>query len=152
MRQHQGRNLHNCGIGQGHCDVAGASTAAGSAGAGPSVMNPGTGAGRDVSRCKVRVFTTTGSWKASTRVPVQLGRGPDEPPDSDLRAFYGRLLGGVADRSCKAATGACANARAGPTTTTLSASSLLGAGRARTRHLVVVNLSPVRAKGRVRLP
>ena len=32
-----------------------------------------------------------------TRVPVQLGRGPDEPPDSDLRAFYERLLRAIAD-------------------------------------------------------
>jgi hypothetical protein len=28
-------------------------------------------------------------------IPVFLGRGPDEPPDEDLRAFYGRLLGAV---------------------------------------------------------
>ena len=98
MRQHQGRNLHNCGIGQGHCDVAGASTAAGSAGCGTISDEPRYWCrGRDVASCKVRVFTTTASWKALTRVPVQLGRGPDEPPDSDLRAFYGRLLGGVAD-------------------------------------------------------
>src|SRR4029078_5584430 len=32
-----------------------------------------------------------------TRIPVFLGRGPDEPADEDLRAFYGRLLRAVAD-------------------------------------------------------
>ena len=32
-----------------------------------------------------------------TRIPVFLGRGPDEPADDDLRAFYGRLLRAVAD-------------------------------------------------------
>ena len=32
-----------------------------------------------------------------TRIPVFLGRGPDEPPDGDLRAFYARLLRAVAD-------------------------------------------------------
>ena len=32
-----------------------------------------------------------------TRVPVFLGRGPDEPPDPDLRSFYARLLRAVAD-------------------------------------------------------
>jgi hypothetical protein len=32
-----------------------------------------------------------------TRLPVQLARGPDEPPDNDLRAFYERLLRGVAN-------------------------------------------------------
>src|SRR6185312_14079583 len=32
-----------------------------------------------------------------TRIPVFLGRGPDEPADEDLRAFYGRLLAAVAE-------------------------------------------------------
>ena len=32
-----------------------------------------------------------------TRVPVQLGRGPDEPPDGDLRAFYERVLRAIDD-------------------------------------------------------
>ena len=32
-----------------------------------------------------------------TRIPVFLGRGPDEPPDGDLRAFYARLLRAVDD-------------------------------------------------------
>ena len=32
-----------------------------------------------------------------TRIPVFLGRGPDEPADADLRAFYERLLRAVAD-------------------------------------------------------
>src|SRR2546423_11427103 len=27
-----------------------------------------------------------------TRIPVFLGRGPDEPPDADLRSFYERLM------------------------------------------------------------
>src|SRR4029077_19262334 len=30
-------------------------------------------------------------------IPVFLARGPDEPPDPDLRAFYGRLLRALAD-------------------------------------------------------
>src|SRR3954454_11415340 len=32
-----------------------------------------------------------------TRIPVFLGRGPDEPADGELRAFYVRLLRAVAD-------------------------------------------------------
>jgi Alpha amylase, catalytic domain len=32
-----------------------------------------------------------------TRIPVFLGRGPDEPADGDLRAFYDRLLRAIAD-------------------------------------------------------
>ena len=33
-----------------------------------------------------------------TRIPVFLGRGPDEAPDDDLRAFYARLLRAIARR------------------------------------------------------
>ena len=84
-----------------------------------------------------------------TRLPVQLGRGPDEPPDSDLRAFYGRLLRAIADaRVAKRRLALVRTARGCSTTTILTASSLLGAGRARdARHLVVVNLSPRRRRG-----
>ena len=32
-----------------------------------------------------------------THVPAQLGRGPDQPPDNDLGAFYGLLLRAIAD-------------------------------------------------------
>jgi glycosidase len=34
---------------------------------------------------------------ARTHVPIQLGRGPDEPIDSDLNAFYRRLLCAIAE-------------------------------------------------------
>ena len=32
-----------------------------------------------------------------THIPVFLARGPDEPPDAELRAFYERLLRAVAE-------------------------------------------------------
>src|SRR5262249_8537897 len=32
-----------------------------------------------------------------THIPVFLGRGPDEPEDGDLRAFYARLVRAIAD-------------------------------------------------------
>ena len=87
-----------------------------------------------------------------TRLPVQLARGPDEPPDSDLRAFYGRLLRGVADarsqrgdwRLCE-----CTHCSDDDSHRQLVAWCWSSSNA---RHLVVVNLSPARAKGRVRLP
>jgi hypothetical protein len=88
-----------------------------------------------------------------TRVPVQLGRGPEEPPDGDLRAFYDRLLRAVAEaqapsgdwRLCESA---CWSEEDDSYRQLVAwCWSSLG-----TRHLVVVNLSPERARGRVRLP
>ena len=84
--------------------------------------------------------------------PVQLARGPDEPPDSDLRAFYGRLLRGVADaqsqrgdwRLCECTRCSDDDSHRQLVAWCWSSSDA--------RHLVVVNLSPARATGRVRLP
>jgi hypothetical protein len=87
------------------------------------------------------------------RVPVQLGRGADEPPDGDLRAFYGRLLRAVADarlrsgdwRLCECLSWSDADESHHQLVAWCWSSS-------DARHLVVVNLSPARANGRVRLP
>jgi hypothetical protein len=86
------------------------------------------------------------------RLPVQLARGPDEPPDNDLRAFYERLLRGVANaqlrrgdwRVCE-----CERCSDDDSHRQLVAWSWTSSDA---RHLVVVNLSPIRAQGRVRLP
>ena len=49
-------------------------------------------------RWRVRVSSTTADLDGRrTRIPVFLGRGPDEPPDGDLRSFYARLLRAVAE-------------------------------------------------------
>ena len=88
---------------------------------------------------------------ARTHVPVQLGRGPDEPTDSDLQAFYRRLLRAIAEaqigcgdwRLCE-----CAR-RSNDSYRQLAAWSW---SRPEARHLVVVNLAPSSAEGYVRLP
>ena len=89
-----------------------------------------------------------------TRLPVQLGRGPDEPPDSDLRAFYGRLLRGVADAQLRSGDWRlCECARCSDDDDDSHRQLVAWCwSSSDARHLVVVNLSPARAKGRVRLP
>ena len=82
-----------------------------------------------------------------TRIPVFLGRGPDEPPDDDLRDFYERLLRAVADaglrdgdwRAC-----ACTGWPDNDSARQLVAWCWTGpAGR----HLVVVNLAGAAGAG-----
>jgi hypothetical protein len=88
-----------------------------------------------------------------THVPVQLGRGPDELPDSELRAFYGRLLQAVADSQLQSSDWRLCDLA--PRSTPDGSHHQLVAwcwSSANSRHLVVVNLSPARAAGRVRLP
>jgi hypothetical protein len=85
-----------------------------------------------------------------THVPIQLGRGPDESPDGELRAFYARLILAVAGaqpgrrdwRLCECLPGSDE-----------SHHKLLAWcwSSPDARHLVVVNLSPARAIGRIRL-
>ena len=49
-------------------------------------------------RCRARGCSTTASSTATaSHIPVFLGRGPEEAPDEDLRAFYDRLLHAVRD-------------------------------------------------------
>jgi hypothetical protein len=88
-----------------------------------------------------------------TRLPVQLGRGPDEPPDSDLRAFYGRLLRGVAEAQLRRGDWRlCECERWSDDDDSHRQLVAWCWSSSDARHLVVVNLSPARAKGRVRLP
>ena len=86
-----------------------------------------------------------------THLPIQLGRQPNEAPDRDLRIFYGRLLDAAAGaragredwRLCDC-TGCSENPH--PQLVAWCWSN------PQARHLVVVNLSPADAEGRVRLP
>ena len=64
---------------------------------------------------------------------------PGRARDDDLRAFYDRCCAPSPTPTCATATGACASARAGPTTAPPRWSP--GAGARRARHLVVVNLA-----------
>jgi glycosidase len=85
---------------------------------------------------------------ARTHLPIQLGRGPDEPPDPELRAFYTRLLRAISEarvgdgewRLCK-----CTGDSYGQLVAWCWS-------RPEARHLVVVNLSGGRAEGWVWLP
>ncbi|MGZ6708088.1 MAG: alpha-amylase family glycosyl hydrolase [Solirubrobacteraceae bacterium] len=87
-----------------------------------------------------------------THIPVFLARGPEQPEDRELRAFYDKLMGAVADsnlrdgdwRLCEC-TGWPDNASAEQ----LVAWCWSANGQ---RHLVVVNLAPQDAQARVRLP
>jgi hypothetical protein len=87
-----------------------------------------------------------------THIPVFLGRGPDEPADSELRAFYDRLLPAVADAGLRDADWRLCDCTGWPDNDSyrrLVAWCWAGTG---SRHLVVVNLSDAPATARVRLP
>ena len=87
-----------------------------------------------------------------TRIPVFLGRGPDEPPDDELRAFYERLLRAVADADLRAGDWRlCECTRLARQR--LTGSSSRGAGRTPARATWSWSTSPMRpAQARVRLP
>ncbi len=88
-----------------------------------------------------------------TRLPVQLGRGPEELPDSDLRAFYGRLLRAVADAQLRSGDWRlCESARGSDNDDSYRQLVAWCWSSPDARHLVVVNLSPARAEGRVSVP
>ena len=90
-----------------------------------------------------------------TRIPVFLGRGPDEPVDEDLRAFYGRLLRAVADSDLRSGDWrlcACEGWPDNDSHRRLVAWCWASGAAPRGRHLVVVNLSDAPAQARVRLP
>jgi hypothetical protein len=90
-----------------------------------------------------------------TRIPVFLGRGPDEPVDEDLRAFYGRLLRAVADSDLRAGDWrlcACEGWPDNDSARRLVAWCWASGAAPQGRHLVVVNLSGAAAQARVRVP
>ena len=86
-----------------------------------------------------------------THLPIQLGRGLNEPSDPDLRGFYRRLLRATAE-----ARPGCGDWRlCDCTTCSEDPHPQLVAwcwSNPQARHLTVVNLSPADAEGRVRLP
>jgi hypothetical protein len=87
-----------------------------------------------------------------TRIPVFLGRGPDEPPDGDLRSFYGRLLRAVEDADLRDGDWHLCACEGWPDNDShLRLVSWCWSGPD-SRHLVVVNLSDAAAQARVRLP
>jgi Alpha amylase, catalytic domain len=89
---------------------------------------------------------------ARTRIPVFLGRGPDEPVDGELRAFYGRLLQAVADSDLRGGDWRLCACEGWPDNATDRHLVAWCWTRQEGRHLVVVNLSDAPAQARVRLP
>ena len=87
-----------------------------------------------------------------THIPVFLARGPAQPADHELRAFYDRLLSAVADSGLRSGDWQlceCTGWLDNHTADQLLAWCWRANGQ---RHLVVVNLAPVQAQARVHLP
>ena len=85
------------------------------------------------------------------RVPVTLGRRPDEPLDADLRAWYDRLLGAI-DDGMRRGRWSLAAVEGWPDNRSFERLVAWTWTAADQRHLVVVNLSDERADGMVRWP
>ena len=84
------------------------------------------------------------------KVPVTLGRRPDEPPDADLAAWYGRLRAALAT-GMRRGTWAPAPVEGWPDNRSCEQLVAWTWVTADAGHLVVVNLSDGAADGRIRL-
>jgi len=87
-----------------------------------------------------------------TRIPVFLGRGPDEPCDTDLRSFYARLLCAVADSDLRGGEWRLCESTGWPDNDSHRRLVCWCWSTHRSRHLVVINLSDAPAQARVHLP
>jgi hypothetical protein len=85
-------------------------------------------------------------------IPVFLGRGPAEPRDDELEAFYERLLRAVADSDLRRGDWQLCETSGWPDNDSHHRLVAWCWATATTRHVVVVNLSGSAAQGRVRLP
>jgi hypothetical protein len=85
-------------------------------------------------------------------IPVFLARGPEEPADEDLRAFYGRLIGVVADSGLAAGEWQLCDASGWPDNDSHRNLVAWSWASSRGRHVVIVNLSDAPAQARVHLP
>jgi Alpha amylase, catalytic domain len=87
-----------------------------------------------------------------TRIPVFLGRGPDEVPDGDLRAFYDRLLKGIAEADVHHGDWRLCDCRGWADNASAEQLVAWCWSNDRGRHLVVVNLADAPAQARVHVP
>ena len=87
-----------------------------------------------------------------THIPVFLGRGPDEVPDEDLRAFYTRLLRAVADSDLRHGDWRLCECEGWPDNDSYRRLVAWCWSGGDSRHLVVVNLSDAPSQAQVRLP
>jgi hypothetical protein len=87
-----------------------------------------------------------------TRIPVFLGRGPDEAPDADLRAFYERLLRAVSESRLREGEWRLCECAGWPGDDSHRHLVAWCWTTRDSRELVVVNLSDAPAYARVHLP
>ena len=87
-----------------------------------------------------------------THIPVFLTRGPDEPVDSDLHAFYARLLGAVDESGLRQGDWRLCDCAGWPDNASWQQLIALCWSSGETRNLVVVNYADQPAQARVRLP
>ena len=86
-----------------------------------------------------------------THIPIQLGRGPDEPVDPDLHAFHTRLVRAVSDAPIGCDEWRLCECTSGSDDSYQQLVAWCWSHR-QARHLVVVNLSAGCADGHVWLP
>ena len=87
-----------------------------------------------------------------THIPVFLTRGPDEPVDSDLHAFYARLLGAVDESGLRQGDWRLCDCAGWPDNASWQQLIALCWSSGEARNLVVVNYADQPAQARVRLP
>ena len=87
-----------------------------------------------------------------TRIPVFLSRGPDEPPDSDLRSFYERLLRALADADLRSGDWRLCESTGWPDNDSHRQLVAWCWSSPQSRNLVVVNLFDGPAQALIRLP
>jgi hypothetical protein len=87
-----------------------------------------------------------------THIPVFLGRGPDEPPDKELRSFYERLLRAVADSHLHDGEWQLCECTGWPDNDSYRRLVSWCWSTTGGRELVVVNLSDSPAEARVHIP
>ena len=86
------------------------------------------------------------------QLPVFLGRRPAEPEDPELRVFHLRLLAAVAGARMREGVWTLLEATGWPDNRSAVNLAAWAWRREDAGHVVVVNLSPAPAQGRVRLP
>jgi 4-alpha-glucanotransferase len=86
------------------------------------------------------------------KLPVQLGRRPQEPPDRDLQAFYRRLLGVVASPAFRSGTWELCTRTGWPENGSFENLLAWCWGKDDERYLVAVNYSGARSQGKIRIP
>jgi hypothetical protein len=87
-----------------------------------------------------------------THIPVFLGRGPDEPLDAELRAFYERLIRIVADSGLRTGDWQLCDSSGWPDNASWEQLIAWCWSPEGARHLAIVNYAGAPAEGRVHLP